>query len=228
MWCPAPLPEGEQHRRKLRSDKYKPPAGRLLEFYELGSSVEADEETSDEAGGRDVGTGPDAGGTAKPRHRTRSAAGKQSASAVAAAVSTVKASEKKKKRKRKATSPLAVVTPTIPTPLSREVESEGEEEEEEEEEEKEKDEAIEELPITEDRPTRRSESPAEAAGAGGEDIGGCPPTRFGGAASCCNNVGKDACSDWASAVQAQVSHPDPCEVKVLKTQSFSLAVGFLC
>jgi hypothetical protein len=48
------------------------------------------------------------------------------------------------------------VTPTIPTPRSREVESE----EEEEEGEKEKDEAIEELPVTEDRPARRSESPA--------------------------------------------------------------------
>jgi hypothetical protein len=40
-------------------------------------------------------------------------------------------------------------------PRSREVESE-----EEVEEEKEKDEAIEELPVTEDRPARRSESPA--------------------------------------------------------------------
>jgi hypothetical protein len=45
MWCPAPLPEGELHRRKLRSDKYKTPAGRLLEFYESDSSVEADEDT---------------------------------------------------------------------------------------------------------------------------------------------------------------------------------------
>jgi hypothetical protein len=68
----------------------------------------------------------------------------------------VKAAEqKKKKRKRRAASPPAVVTPSIPTPRSREVESE----EEEEEEEKEKDEAIEELPVTEDRPARRSESP---------------------------------------------------------------------
>jgi hypothetical protein len=58
MWCPAPLSKGEQHRRKLRSDKYKPPVGRLLEFYESDSSVEA--------GGGDVRTGPDAGGTAKP------------------------------------------------------------------------------------------------------------------------------------------------------------------
>jgi hypothetical protein len=43
-----------------------------------------------------------------------------------------------------------VVTPSIPTPRSWEVESEDEEE----------DEAIEELPAAEDRPTRRSESPA--------------------------------------------------------------------
>jgi hypothetical protein len=55
MWCPVPLPEGEQHQRKLRSDKYKP-AGRLLEFYESDSSVEADEDTGDEAGDDDVGT----------------------------------------------------------------------------------------------------------------------------------------------------------------------------
>jgi hypothetical protein len=156
MWCPAPLPEGEQHQRKLRSDKYKPPAGRLLDFYESNSSVEADEDTSNEVGGGDAGTGPDAGCTAKPQRRTRSAVGKQSASAVAVAVSAVKAAEKKKKRKRKETSPPAVVTPTIPTPRSREVESEQEEEESEEE----KDEAIKELLVTEHRPTRRSESPA--------------------------------------------------------------------
>jgi hypothetical protein len=108
--------------------------------------VEADEDTDAEAGD-DVGTGPGAGSVAK--HRTRSAVGKQSASA-AAAVSAVKAAEKKKKRKRKATSPPMVVTPSIPTPRSWEVESEYEEE----------DEAIEELPVTEDRPLRRSESPA--------------------------------------------------------------------
>jgi hypothetical protein len=50
MWCPAPLPEGEIHRRKLRSDKYKPPSPRLLENYESDSSVEADEDTDTEAG----------------------------------------------------------------------------------------------------------------------------------------------------------------------------------
>jgi hypothetical protein len=115
MWCPAPLPEREQHRRKLRSDKYKPPAGRLLEFYESNSSVEADEDTGAEAGGADAGAALDAGGAVKARRRTtRSAVGKQSASA--AVVSAVKAAEKKKKRKRRASSPLAVVTPSIPTP----------------------------------------------------------------------------------------------------------------
>jgi hypothetical protein len=97
MWCPAPLPKGEQHRRKLRSDKYKPPAGRLLEFYESDSSVGADEDTGDEAGGGDTGTGPDASGAAKPQCRTRSAVGKQSTSVVAAAVSAVMAAEKKRR-----------------------------------------------------------------------------------------------------------------------------------
>jgi hypothetical protein len=147
MWCPAPLPEGEQHRRKLRSDKYKPPAGPLLEAYESDSSVEADDDTDAE-----TGTDPDAGGAVKSWRRTRSTVGKKSASAVAAAISTVKAAEQ---RKRKAASPPAVVTPSIPTPRSREIESE-----EEEESEKEKDEAVEELPVPEGWPTRRSESPA--------------------------------------------------------------------
>jgi hypothetical protein len=152
MWCPAPLPEREQHRRKLRSDKYQPPVGRLLEFYESNSSVEADEDTNAE-----TGANPDAG-VVKSQRRTRSAVGKKSASAVAAAISAVKAAEqKKKKRKRRASSspPPAVVTPSIPTPHSREVESE-----EKEESEKEKDEVIEELPAPEGRSARRSESPA--------------------------------------------------------------------
>jgi ATP-dependent exoDNAse (exonuclease V) beta subunit len=145
MWCPVPLPAGELHRRKLRSDKYKPPAGRLLKFYESDLLVEVDEDTDAEAGD-DAGAGPGAGGVAK--RRTRSAMGKQLASA-AAADSAVKAAEKKK-RKRKAASPPVVVTLSILTPRSWEVESEDEEE----------DEAIEELPVTEDRPTGRSESPA--------------------------------------------------------------------
>jgi hypothetical protein len=85
MWCPAPISEGELHRRKLRSDKYKPPAGRLLEFYESDSLVEDDEDTNVEDGD-DVGTGSDAGGAAKPWQRTRSAVGKQPASTAAAVV----------------------------------------------------------------------------------------------------------------------------------------------
>jgi hypothetical protein len=102
MWCLAPLPEGELHRRKLRSDKYKPPAGRLLENYESDSSVKADKDTGDEDKGGDVGAAPDAGGAAKVRRRTtRSAVGKQSTSATAAAAAAaVRAIEKKKKRKR--------------------------------------------------------------------------------------------------------------------------------
>jgi hypothetical protein len=80
--------------------------------------------------------------------------GKKSASAVAAAISAVKAAEQKKK-KRRAASPPAVVTLGIPTPRSREVESE-----EVEEEEKEKDEVIKDFSVAEDRPARRSESPA--------------------------------------------------------------------
>jgi hypothetical protein len=115
MWCPVPLPEGELHQRKLRSDKFKPPAGRLLEFYESDSSVEADEDTNIEFGGN-TGTGPDAGGAGKSRRKTRSAAVKQSVSVAATVVSAVKAVEKKKKRKRKATFPPAVVTLSILTP----------------------------------------------------------------------------------------------------------------
>jgi hypothetical protein len=88
MWCPAPLPEGEQHRKKLRSDKYKPPAGRLLEAYESDSSVEVDKDTDTEAR-----TDLDAGGAVKSRRRTRSTVGKKSASAIVAAISTVKAAE---------------------------------------------------------------------------------------------------------------------------------------
>jgi hypothetical protein len=118
MWCPEPLPEGEIQRRKLRSDKYKPPAGRLLENYESDSSMEADEDTNAEAGANPVV------GVAKSRRRTRSTVAKKSASAVATAISAVKAAKQKKTRKRRAASPPAVVTPTIPTPRSREVGSE--------------------------------------------------------------------------------------------------------
>jgi hypothetical protein len=155
MWCPAPLPDGEVHRRKLRSDKYKPPAGRLLENYESDSSVEANEDTGDEAEGGDAEAAPDVGCAAKVRRRTtRSAVVKQPASVVVVAAA-VKAVEKKKRRKRRVASPPAVVTPSIPMPHSCEVESD----EEEEESEKEKDETIAELSVHE-RSVRRSESPA--------------------------------------------------------------------
>jgi hypothetical protein len=120
-----------------------------MEFNESDSSVEVDEDTDVEVGG-DTRTGPDAGGAVKSRRKTRSTVAKHSASSAAAAVSAVKAMEKKKKRKRKATSPPAVVTPVIPMPRLREVESEEEEEEE----------ATKVLPGVEDRPVRRSESPA--------------------------------------------------------------------
>jgi hypothetical protein len=126
----------------------------LLEFYESDSSVEAGEDTGDKAGDDEAGTGPDASGAVKSWRRTRSTVDKKSASAVDAAISAVKAAEQKKK-KRRAASPPAVVTLGIPTPRSREVESE-----EVEEEEKEKDEVIKDFPVTEDRPARRSESPA--------------------------------------------------------------------
>jgi hypothetical protein len=112
MWCPAPLPEGEIQRRKLRSDKYKPPAGCLLENYESHLSVEADEDTDAEAGADPV---VDA---AKSRCRTRSTVVKKSASVVATAVSAVEAAKQKKKRKRRVASPPAVATPTIPIPRS--------------------------------------------------------------------------------------------------------------
>jgi hypothetical protein len=156
MWCPAPLPEGEIHRRKLRLDKYKPPAGRLLENNESDSSVEADEDTDVEAGADPIV------GAAKSRRRTRSTVAKKSASVVATAISTVKAAEQKKKRKRRVASPPAVATPMILTPRSREVRSEDEEEEEEKEKEKEKekDEAVEELLVPEDQAAGRTESPA--------------------------------------------------------------------
>jgi hypothetical protein len=150
MWCLVPLPEGEIHRRKLRSDKYKPPAGRLLENYEFKSSVEDDKDTDAEAGA-DPATS-----AANSWCRTRSTVAKKSALAVAAAISAVKAAEqKKKKRKRRAASPLVVATPTILTPHSREVGSEDEEERE-----KEKDEVVKELPIPEDQAAKRPNSPA--------------------------------------------------------------------
>jgi hypothetical protein len=116
--------------------------------------VEADEDIDTEVGG-DAETGPDRSSAMKPRRKTRVVAAKQLAVTAAAMVTTVKAMKKnKRKRKRKASPPPAVETPVIPTPQSREVESEEEEEEEEEEE------AIKEPPVVQDRPVRRSLSPA--------------------------------------------------------------------
>jgi hypothetical protein len=76
----------------LRSDKYKPPAGHLLENYESDSSVEADEDTNAEAEADPVVD------TAKSRRRTRSTVAKKSALAVATAISVVRAAEQKKRR----------------------------------------------------------------------------------------------------------------------------------
>jgi hypothetical protein len=87
MWCQAPLREGEIHRRKLRSDKYKPLAGRLLENYESDSSVEAYEDTDAEA------WADPAAGAAKSQRTTRSTIAKKSASAVATEIPAVKAAE---------------------------------------------------------------------------------------------------------------------------------------
>jgi hypothetical protein len=86
FWCLAPLCEGEQHRRKLRSDKYQPLAAKLLECYESDSSVEADEDTDTKVGGNGR-TGPDAGGAAKSRRKTTAAIVKQSATTAAATIS---------------------------------------------------------------------------------------------------------------------------------------------
>jgi hypothetical protein len=127
--------------------KYQPPAGRLPEFYESDSSVEAHEDTDTEVSG-DAGTGTDASGATKSRRKTRAVVVKQSATTAAATVSVVKAAEKKKRRKRKTSPPPVVEMPTIPTPQSKEVELEEE------------DEATEEPPVVQDRLVRRSLSPA--------------------------------------------------------------------
>jgi hypothetical protein len=57
---PRPSSRGRA-AQKSRSDKYKPPAGRQLEFYESNLFVEADEGTDAEAG-----TDLDAGGAGSP------------------------------------------------------------------------------------------------------------------------------------------------------------------
>jgi hypothetical protein len=146
FWRLTPLREGEQHRRKLRSDKYQLLVAWLLEYYESDLSVEGDEDTDTKVGG-DAGTSPDAGSAAKLRRKTRVAVVKQLVSSATIKVTAVKAAEKKK-RKRKTSPPPAVEMPVILTPPSREVESDEEE-----------DEAIEEPPVVEERSVRRSLSP---------------------------------------------------------------------
>jgi hypothetical protein len=135
----------------LRSNKYQPPAARLLEIYESDLSVEADEDTDPEVGG-DTGTGPEASSVVKPRRKIREAVAKQSVSTAVAKVIAVKVVEKK--RKRKTRPPLSVRTPVIPTPLTKEVNSDDEEEEDDDD-----DEATDEPPIVEERAVRRSLSP---------------------------------------------------------------------
>jgi hypothetical protein len=147
---PAPLREGEQHRQKLRSDKYQFPAARLLENYEFDSSVEADEDTDPEVCD-DVVTRPEASGADKPRRKTRASAAMQPVSMAAAKVAEVKTAKleaEKKKRKRKESPPPVVETSVILTPSTREVESDEEE-----------DEAANEAPVVEERTVRRSLSP---------------------------------------------------------------------
>jgi hypothetical protein len=152
FWCPAPLPRGEEPRRKLRSNKYQLPAAQLLENYEFDSSVEADEETNTEVGD-DSGTHPEASCAVKPRHTTRAVAAKRSASMATAkdvASRTTKLEAGKKKRKRKTSPPPVAETPIIPTRPSREVESDEEEE----------DEGIDDPLVVEERSVKRSLSPA--------------------------------------------------------------------
>ena len=113
-WCPAPLPEGQEARRKLRTleDLEVPPA-ELLEGYVSDSSVEADVDEDPEVGATSA-TKP----TGASR-RTRVTAGKVSASKAEARKTAELEAEKKRKRGK-----------TIVTPLSRPIEAEEEEEEE--------------------------------------------------------------------------------------------------
>jgi hypothetical protein len=62
--------------------------------------VEADEDSDTEIGS-DAGMGPEASGSAKPRHKTRAATTKQSISTAAAKVTAVKAAKKEKEEKDK-------------------------------------------------------------------------------------------------------------------------------
>lgn len=136
-WCPTPLPTGEEPRRKLRSEDYKPPAAALLENYLSDSSIGADEDIDQEVG-NDMTSRPEESSAAKPGRRTRETAAKQSRSKDNAKVETAKTAklEAKKKRKRKTCSSLK----------SQDVEEE--------------DEAIDQLPDEENCAAPRSPSPA--------------------------------------------------------------------
>jgi hypothetical protein len=149
FWCLTPLLKGEEPRRKLRLDKYQPPAVGLLENYESDSSVEADEDTNPKVGD-DAVNRQEASTAAKPRRKTRAVTAKQSATTAAAkvgAAKTTKLEVEKKKRKRRVSLPPTIETLTIPMPSSREVEDE-------------EDEATDDPPIVEDRVVRISLSPA--------------------------------------------------------------------
>jgi hypothetical protein len=146
FWCLAPLPKGEEPRRKLRSEEYQPPAAVLLENYQSDSSVEADEDTDQEVGG-DVASHPTVSSATKPGRKTRAATAKQltmRAATKGEATKTAKLEDDKKKRKSKESPPLAVRTPTIPTSTTKEVEED-------------EDEAP---PVIEDRTVTRLRSPA--------------------------------------------------------------------
>jgi hypothetical protein len=145
--------------------------------------VKADKDTNVEVVG-DAGTGPDAGGAAKPRRRTRSVVVKQLASSAAVAVSAVKNAEKKK-MENEGYFPIG-----------------------------DRDAGNSDASLKEGRVKRRgggrshrrttgrrrptdkeAEKPRcqEAVGVGREYIIGCPSSRFGDAANCCCSAGKDAC-----------------------------------
>jgi hypothetical protein len=172
----------------LRSDKYKPPAGRLLEFYESDSSVEANEDTDAEARD-DVEAGPGAGGGAKCR--TRSTVGKQSASAVAA-ISAVKAAKKEEEEEEEGRFPSGgcyTVDSDAPLMGGRDRRQRG---------------GGGHRRVAGHRGSIGKEvrEPCcqEAVGAGTKDIRGSPPTWFRSAADCCHSADKDACSNEASAI----------------------------
>jgi hypothetical protein len=87
--CPAPLPTGEEPRRKLRSQDYQPPAPALLENYLSNLSVGANE-VSDPKVGDDVADWPEASSATRSGRKTRAATVKQSSSMTVVAVEAAK------------------------------------------------------------------------------------------------------------------------------------------